>query len=220
MMESQMKQVARGGIYALGMTSLALGITLTTKTGLGVSPIISVAYSVSQIWSLNFGDMTFVLYALFVAAQFLLRGRRSHWYDLLQLPLSLVFSRLLNVFAAWITYDGGQNGLVGNLAMLLLSILLTGMGVSMTVNMKLIPNPGDGIVQAIAERQGWEQGFAKNVFDVGCVTLTCILGLTIAHRLIGVSIGTLICMVGVGRAVALTNYLWKSKMCAAAGLSA
>ena len=56
-----MKNLYRWLIYSGGMAVLALGITLNTKTGLGVSPIISVAYSVSQIFSLNFGDMTFLL---------------------------------------------------------------------------------------------------------------------------------------------------------------
>ena len=35
--------------YAIGLLVLALGLTLNTKTGLGVSPIISVAYSVATI---------------------------------------------------------------------------------------------------------------------------------------------------------------------------
>lgn len=215
-----MKQINRAAIYTIGMVTLALGITLNTKTGLGVSPIISVAYCVSEIWSLNFGDMTFLLYGLFVVAQFGLRGKRSRWYDLLQLPLSLAFSRLLNLFGAWITYDSFKHGFFLNLALLILAVALTGIGVSMTVNMKLIPNPGDGIVQAIAERIGWEQGFAKNVFDIGCVTVTIATGLLVAHQLIGISVGTLIAMVGVGRIVALTNRLCKKKMCAAAGLTA
>ncbi len=33
----------------MGMVILAFGITLNTKTGLGVSPIISIAYCVSEI---------------------------------------------------------------------------------------------------------------------------------------------------------------------------
>lgn len=90
----------------------------------------------------------------------------------------------------------------------------------MTVNMKLIPNPGDGIVQALAERMHWEQGFAKNLFDVGCVAATCVVGFIVARQLIGINIGTLISMIGVGRVVALTNYFLKTNMCAAAGLTA
>ena len=41
--------------YAGGLLVLALGLTLNTKTGLGVSPIISVAYSTATIFDHNFG---------------------------------------------------------------------------------------------------------------------------------------------------------------------
>ena len=100
----------------------------------------------------------------------------------------------------------------------LLAILLTGLGVSLTVNMKLVPNPGDGIVAAVAERMGRDQGFAKNIFDVGCVAFTCALGLLAAGRVVGIGVGTLAAMVGVGRSIALFNHLGKEKMCRAAGL--
>ncbi len=43
------KKIMRGLIYLMGMVILAFGITLNTKTGLGVSPIISIAYCVSEI---------------------------------------------------------------------------------------------------------------------------------------------------------------------------
>ena len=99
-----MKQGIRWGLYTLGMLVLALGLTLNTKTGLGVSPIISVAFGVSEIWGLNFGDLTFLLYGLFVAGQIALRRGRGWLTDLLQLPLSLVFSRVLNVYSAVIPY--------------------------------------------------------------------------------------------------------------------
>ena len=46
-----MKQLTRGIIYLAGLAILALGITLNTKTGLGVSPIIAVAYAVSELWA-------------------------------------------------------------------------------------------------------------------------------------------------------------------------
>ena len=89
-----MKTVNRWVLYLLGMLVLALGLTLNTKAGLGVSPIISIAFAVSEIWGWNFGDMTFLLYSLFVAGQFVLRGKNSRLTDLLQLPLSLAFSRV------------------------------------------------------------------------------------------------------------------------------
>ena len=156
-----MEKVNRWIFYVLGMVVLAAGITLNTKTGLGVSPIISVAYCVSQIFELNFGDMTFVLYGIFVVVQLFLRERRERLATLLQFPLSLVFSRLLNLCSACIPYQAAAHSLPENLAVLALAIVLTGVGVALTVNMRLVPNPGDGIVQAVAQRMGRDQGFAK-----------------------------------------------------------
>lgn len=208
----------RGVIYLAGMVILALGLTLNTKTGLGVTPILSLSFAAAQIWNVNFGDATFVLYSLFVAGEFLLRGRGSRWYDLLQLPFSLVFSRVLNLFDVWLPYQSGRYGFGADLALLALAILLTGIGVSMTVNMRLIPNPGDGIVQAVAERIGRDQGFAKNIFDLGCVALTTGLCLVLTGGVVGIGVGTVVAMVGVGRAIALTNRLFQEKMCRAAGL--
>ena len=114
--------------YLIGMLLLALGLTLNTKTGLGVSPIVSVAFCTSQLLELNFGDMTFLLYVLFVAAQFWIRGKERRMSDLLQIPLSLVFSRVLNLYDAVIPYDSAEAGFVSNLVLLLTAVLLTGIG--------------------------------------------------------------------------------------------
>ena len=53
------KRTRRFIVYAIGMLVLALGLTLKIKANLGVSPIISVPYSISQITGYNFGDLTF-----------------------------------------------------------------------------------------------------------------------------------------------------------------
>ena len=214
-----MKQVIRWLLYTLGMLVLALGLTLNTKTGLGVSPIISVAFGVSEIWGLNFGDVTFLLYGLFVAGQIALRRGRGWLADLLQLPLSLAFSRVLNVYSAVIPYRCEAHSLWENLLLLAAAMLLTGIGAAVTVNMRLVPNPGDGIVAAVAERLGRDQGFGKNLVDVCCVALTCVIGLTAAGRVVGVGLGTVAAMVCVGRVIALVNRLGRDWMCAAAGLT-
>ena len=72
-----MKTLNRWNIYSIGMLILAMGLTLNTKAGLGVSPIISLSYAMSEIWHLNFGDVTFLLYTLFVIGELILhRGKR------------------------------------------------------------------------------------------------------------------------------------------------
>ena len=100
---------ARWGFYLMGLLILAMGLTLNTKAGLGVSPIISLSYAASVIWNRNFGDMTFVLYGIFVLIQAAIHlrekgkaGRSLLMKDALQFPLSIVFTRFLNVFSVCI----------------------------------------------------------------------------------------------------------------------
>lgn len=214
-----MKRLCRWSIYTAGMLVLALGITLNTKAGLGVSPIVSVAYSISQMFGLRFGDMTFVVYSLFVVAQFVIRGRDCHWIDLLQLPLSLIFSRALILLGGGITYDHTAYGFAADFMVLLAGVVFTGVGIVLTLNMRLIANPGDGIIQALADRTGWEQGLAKNVCDLSCVCVTLVLGLIFRGRIVGIGIGTVVAMLATGRVVALVNRLFKEKMCSAAGVA-
>jgi len=209
----------RWSVYLLGLIFLAFGIALSIKTALGISPISSVAFCISELWHINLGVMNFAVYAVFVAAQFALRGKNSRIIDLLQLAVSFVFSWALDKLVQLIPYEAAAHGFVLNFSLLLVAIVFIGIGVSGSVKMKLIPNPGDGIVQAVAEKAGWEQGFAKNVFDIGCVCVTTALGLIFARRLVGVGVGTVAAMLGVGRVVALTNYLVMKKLCVAAGVA-
>ena len=234
--------------YLLGLLVLALGLTLNTKVGLGVSPIISVSFSVSTIWGFNFGNTTLVLYALFVIAQIalhLFQYRRSSagpegeqlapsrridlrtalLLDVLQFPLSLIFTRVLNLFSSWIpdlqrAYAGAFPGsLAGRLLFLCLAIALTGVGAAASLNMRLVPNPGDGIVQAIADTVGKGVGFTKNCFDVCNISVTLAISFAFAGRLTGVGVGTVVAVVGVGRVIAAFNHIFGRRMTRLAGLT-
>lgn len=204
--------------YILSLLILALGLTLNTKTGLGVSPIISVSYSISQIFHMNFGNTTLVWYTVFVIAQLIIRGKNRRWYDLLQIPLSIVFTRFLNLFEKCIPWE--TDSFAANMALLIVAIICTGVGAAMSVNMRLIPNPGDGIVAAIADFIHKDMGFAKNMFDLLNICMTFVIGIISRHFLLGIGVGTVFAVIGVGRAVAAFNYLCKEKMNILSGLSA
>ena len=195
------------------MFILALGLTLNTKANLGVSPIILVPYSISQITGLNFGDLTFVVYAMFVVVQIIihirLKNHKRIASDILQLPLSLIFTRLLNIFTVHIPTS--QN-LGIRFIILTFAIICTGIGAAMSLSMQIVPNPGDGIVQALAERFDKSVGITKNLFDCLNLSITLCISLFIAHQIVGVGIGTVIAVVGVGRVIALFNHIFESKI--------
>ena len=224
--------------YITGLLILAMGLTLNTKAGLGVSPIVSVSYSISQIMGMNFGNTTMGLYCVFVVVELILhfiRDRRSEktegavlehanrmnrklvfLMDVLQIPLSMIFTRFLNLFAKVIPdfsegeADGKQYAV--RFAVLILALILTGIGAAMSLNMRIIPNPGDGIVQAIADCIHKSVGFTKNCFDVFNVTVTICISLLCRGHLIGIGIGTVCAVIGVGRTIAVFNHFTKEKM--------
>lgn len=210
------KLASRFGLYLLGMVLLALGLTLNTKTGLGASAIVSIPFTLSEGTGLDFGDLTLLEYCVLVAAQFVVKGKNRTWVDLLQLVVSLVFTRFLNLFKAAIPYESGF--LPADIALLVVAIILTGVGAAMTVDMQLVPNPGDGIVHSLAQRFGKELGLCKNLFDVGCVAISLVLGLAFGDPLLGIGLGTILSMVGVGRSIAVFNGLCKPRLLAMAGL--
>lgn len=188
--ERQMRRqtINRIIFYITGLLILAMGLTLNTKAGLGVSPIISVSYSISQIMGMNFGNTTMGLYCVFVVVELILhfiRDRRSE------------------------KTEG---------AVLILALILTGIGAAMSLNMRIIPNPGDGIVQAIADCIHKSVGFTKNCFDVFNVTVTICISLLCRGHLIGIGIGTVCAVIGVGRTIAVFNHFTKEKMTELAGI--
>jgi uncharacterized membrane protein YczE len=196
----------------MGLVILALGIILNTKTGLGVSPIISIPYCISDIWKINLGNATMCTYILCVFGQMLLRGKKFRYFDLLQIPMSVIFSRVINFFNDMIIIN--CDNLVINLLLLVVAIMLTGIGVVMTVEMKFVPNAADGLTQALGEGVGISLGFAKNIIDIVSVLITVTIGLLSIGKVVGIGLGTLVAVVGVGRAIALINMLFKEKMLA------
>ena len=200
---------ARWGFYLMGLLILAMGLTLNTKAGLGVSPIISLSYAASVIWNRNFGDMTFVLYGIFVLIQAAIHlrekgkaGRSLLMKDALQFPLSIVFTRFLNVFSVCIPSleecGSAASGLLGRLGVLMLALIFTGIGAAMSLSMRLVPNPGDGLVQVLADTFGIGTGLMKNCVDAFCIVLSLIMGLLFAGKPVGIGCAMKNAGVGVG----------------------
>ena len=212
------KRCFRGAFYLAGMMILALGLTLNTQTGLGVSPINSVPFCASKILSISYGNASFIVYCLFIALQLLLRDRRAYPSILLQLPLSLLFTRMLDLCVALLPVS--LDTLWQNTLLLIIALILSGIGAAMMLVTRLIPTPGDGIVQTIADRLGIETGLAKNGFDVLSVAVTFTLGAVSGNFLYGIGLGTLLAMVLVGRVIALFNRLFKARIQRLCGLNA
>ena len=207
-----MKQFRRGIFYLVGQIILAIGLTLSTKVSLGVSPILSIAYCASVISGRTIGDTSLIVYIICIILELILHARQDMTHeqkkkifilDLLQLPLSLIFTRIINLFARFIPAQSGSLAL--RIPLLILAIICVGVGAAMTLDMRLIANPADGIVQVISDVSGLKLGLTKNIVDISCVILTATASMILTHHIIGIHVGTLLAMFGTGRVIAAFN---------------
>ena len=190
---------------------------MTTRSALGSAPLISVPLAVSMIFGGKFGDHVLILYLVFALMEYLIKWSRFKAYDLLQIPLSIVFTRIINMIAVYLPT---AESIPLKLFYLVFGIILTGIGASMSVNARIVPNPADGLVQALSDRTGKSMGFCKNATDISCVVIACVIGLAFTGHLIGIGVGTVCAMLFIGRVVWLYNKLFFEKTAKLSGLSA
>ena len=188
--------------YIAGGIILALGLTLNTKTCLGVLPIVSVPYCISVLAQFPLGILTFLFYGFCILLQFLLLRREFEPIRLCQIFMSFVTSLFIQVFDTILPVP---EPLPFRLLLLTAAILLTGIGAAMTVAMQICPNPADGLAEVIGRKCGKTFGFGKNLFDLISLAISAAIGLIFRRQLIGIGVGTILAMIFTGRVVALTQ---------------
>lgn len=205
----------RLGIYLIGMIVLALGIVLNTKTQLGVSPIISVPYSIATIWGLNLGNTTFVFYIGCILLQILLLRKKFQPVQLLQVVVSLITSQFINLFD-WLLNIQPQN-FTQKLLVLAAAIVVTAIGAATMVMMELAPNPADALAKVFGDLTGRGLGFGKNIFDATCFVLSLAIGFVFAGKIVGIGLGTVCAVIFVGRCIAVYNHFCREPLRKMAG---
>ena len=146
-----------------------------------------------------------LLAVVLVAAQLILKGRQRSWWDLLQVPFALLFSVLLEVFGRPLTFQ--PQTLWQSIGLFCIGILCTSVGSAMSVAMKLLPNPADGLCHTISEKSGKDLGLVRNIMDVSCVAITCVIGFAAVGRVEVIGVGTIISMVLSGMICGLVGML-------------
>lgn len=202
--------------YLMGMVFLAFGITLNSKVNLGVAPITTIGFALSNLYPYSFADMTMVEYVVFVLVEMIIhfiKKKRLPYFllDLAQIPFSIVFTRIMAVFGMLIpTFAVDFAGTIYasvpfRLAVLGIAFVSTGIGAMTMLNMALIPNPADGVVQAVASVIKKDIPSTKIRFDFSCIVVTIIICLVHGKGIIGINIGSLLAMVCVGKVMGIYN---------------
>ncbi len=202
--KSQNHLAERYAWFTVGVCINAFAIALIARSDLGVGAISCVAYVLAAATGLSFGALTFVVNMLFIVGQVALLRRNFKPIQLLQVVVNMVFSSMIDISGAVLSYVPVETLLAQAVAFSLGCVLLA-LGVAIEVAPNVILVPGEGIVRAINVVSHKPFGTRKATFDTSLVVVALVLSGVLLQRIVGVGVGTVISAVVVGRIVNVLN---------------
>ena len=191
-------------LFMAGTLINALGITLITKAYLGTSPISSLPFVLSLGFSPSFGTLTFVFNMIFFAGQVILLKKDFPKLQILQIPITIIFSLLIDFFMYIFRHVKPANYIL-SLILLVLGCSVMALGITLAVRAKLILTPGNAFVQALSDRTKKPYGNVEIVFDTTLTVLAIIASFILFGKFRGVRDGTIISSFLVGSFINLYN---------------
>lgn len=189
-------------LYAFGLLVIAFGVAFSVNSDLGVSPVNSLPYVISQITGTALSTCVILVFCAYIVIQVLLLEKEFHPIQLLQILFSTLFGYFVD-FAGWIVGDFAIPTYVGQLTMLAISIGLIALGVLLYVEAGLVPMPMEGLAMAVAKKTG--RPFATMKILVDCLSVGCAVAVSFIFLkdLVGVREGTVITAIAAGKVVGL-----------------
>ena len=192
------KLAPRLGIYLVGLVILAFGITLAVNSNLGVSPVTSLPYVVSQVLHVSLGTCTVIVYTIYIFLQMILKGGKFQPALLLQLVFSTVFGYLVDAVKLMLG-DFIPTTYFGQLAMLAASIIVLSFSLVLYIDVKIAPMPPEGLVTCIADKLGKPFPKIKTLFDCASVLVGLTLCFLFLGKVVGIREGTIVTALLVGK---------------------
>ena len=187
---------------AAGLILISFGVALTTKAGLGTSPISAIPYSLSLIIpGLSMGTWLILFsIALVLIEIILLKGKMPARSWISQLLISFPVGWLIDAAMWFLTPFNPEVYLVKVLTVILGCVIIA-LGAYLCVSASLLVLPGDGFVQVLAQVTGKSFGGVRVISDTTQILIAAVLCLIFLHALVGVREGTIIAAILVGSIV-------------------
>lgn len=205
-----MKQLNRLICYVLGLLLLALASVLAVKSNLGVSPVTSIQFSLTQVTSISLGVATIILYSIYIALQIIILKKDFKKIQILQFLFAVFFGQLVNFFNTLININ--LDNFFMRFILCVASFFVTAIGVFLTITANIVPVAPDGLTKAISIKKNIDFGKSKIYFDCIVVAIAAIILILFNRSIQGIGIGTLLSAIFVGRIVFFMNKNFKAKI--------
>lgn len=205
-----MKQIVKSyGLFLLGLMIAAIGVALSTKAGLGTSPVASVPYSVSLVnHTLSFGWWLNVFSVLQITVQVaLLRKKCKPAEIVIQTVLAFVYGYLTD-FSCWLIRGLQADTYPVRFGLMTLSCFVLGLGIWIQFKGGVAMLPGEAMNRAVSEVTGKRYEDIKVLFDVLYIMISAIICFVWIGKPEGVREGSIIAAIAIGNIIKGYNWLF------------
>ena len=197
--------------YIGGLLIMTFGVAISIRSDLGVSPISSIPYTLTCVAGMDMGLSTTVCSIVFIIMQMIILRKDFKLYDLLQLPVSIMFGAFMSFCTGLTVYMPEPGNFAMKIVMMLISTVVVAIGVYMYVSSGYITLPTEGIMIAVVRVWKFQFGSVKRAFDISMVVISAVTCLIFIKELGSVGIGTIISAVLVGTEIKLLTK-WTGKV--------
>jgi uncharacterized membrane protein YczE len=198
-------------MYFIGLFIMTIGIAISVKSNLGVSPVSSIPYTMTCVWGIEMGKATILFHVVLVIIQILLLRKKFRPINFLQVFVGIIFGYFTTFCNYMVAFLPTPDNLVIRVLMVLSSTIFVAVGIFLYLPANLIPLAGEGAMQAVSDITGIEFSKVKIGFDCTMVvisTITCIIAI---KTLGSVGAGTIIAAILVGVFVGIINKAFGEK---------
>lgn len=179
-------------MYFVGLFIMTIGIALSVKSNLGVSPVSSIPYTMTCVWGIEMGKATIIFHAALVLIQILILRKRFKPINLLQVVVGIVFGYFTTFCNYLATFLPSTDNIAMRIVLMLVSTVFIAVGIFFYLPANLIPLAGEGVMQAVSDVTKIEFSKVKMGFDCSMVIISVITCLICIHSLGSVGAGTVI----------------------------
>ncbi len=191
--------IRRYTLFIIGLFVASMGVALSTKAGLGTSPVASLPYTVSLMSGvLSFGGWLNALSVTQIATQVvLLKGKCNYVEIFLQTVLAFAYGYLTD-FSCYLIRGLSADTYPLQFLYMALSCFVLGLGIWIQLKGNVAMLPGEAMNRAIAQVSGRRYENIKILFDVLYIAISAALCLLFLGGLKGVREGSIIAAIAVG----------------------
>ena len=198
-------------MYFVGLFIMTIGIALSVKSNLGVSPVSSIPYTMTCVWGIEMGKATIIFHAALVLIQILLLRKRFKPINLLQVVVGIVFGYFTTFCNYLATFLPSTDNIAMRIVLMLVSTVFIAVGIFFYLPANLIPLAGEGVMQAVSDVTHIEFAKVKIGFDCSMVIISVITCMICIHSLGSVGVGTVIAAFLVGFNLGRVNKAFGAK---------